>query len=768
MTGKPAGDHRQPLAVMTMKSVIQKFARLHHVVIFTVLTVVGLTAYAIGVPFLDLMELKTRDLRFQSRGRINPAGEIVLAVVDEKSIAREGKWLWPRSKFADLVQKLSAAGVRIIAFDIGFLEADSGQIIEIISTIQKQVRQTDPADRLLDAFLDNLKIESDQDRRLARAIAGSSSTIVLGYFFQMNQADAPQLEKNELNQHQQNIHHSKYNLEHYSSLEARHVPLFQAVYPQSNIAELSRAAAYSGYFNMLPDRDGVVRWLPAVIQFNETLYAPLSLATVAAYLQQPLAVNIDDYGVREIRIGPTRIPTDEEGRILVNYRGEEKTFPHMPITDILSGNVSSDRLRDKIVLVGATAVGIYDLRVTPFGEIFPGLEIHANLIDSVLAEDFLHRPKWAAIFDLLAILVAGLCMGLALPRVSVIPGLAAMLAIFLGYILFCQYLFTHHGLVLNIVYPLSVLLLVYLSITAQRYFAETKQKRFIKNAFSTYLAPSVVKQLIESPESLELGGEERDITAFFSDVQGFTSISETLTPTQLVELLNEFLTEMTDIILQNEGTVDKFEGDAIIAFFGAPNLLSDHATRACRAAAQMQNRLDELRHKWESKARPPLKMRIGMNSGPAVVGNMGSASRMDYTMMGDMVNTAARLEGVNKIYGTYTLIGETTFRKAGDRFTCRQIDSIRVVGRREPLTIYELLASADTIGDHLRQKLVEYERGLHAYRQCKWNQAVDSFRRVLEIDPADGPSGTMLSRCLAFKNDPPADNWDRSFDIRVK
>ena len=343
-----------------------------------------------------------------------------------------------------------------------------------------------------------------------------------------------------------------------------------------------------------------------------------------------------------------------------------------------------------------------------------------------------------------------------------------MLGIFLGYILFCQYLFTHHGLVLNIVYPLSVLLLVYLSITAQRYFAETKQKRFIKNAFSTYLAPSVVRQLIDSPENLELGGEEREITAFFSDVQGFTSISENLGPTELVELLNEFLTEMTDIILRNEGTVDKFEGDAIIAFFGAPNQLDDHATRACHASVQMQQHLDELRHRWVAAGKPALKMRIGVNSGRAVVGNMGSASRMDYTMMGDMVNTAARLEGVNKIYGTYTLMGEETFRHAGNLFLWRQIDTIRVVGRQEPMDIYELLAYADAVDDRLRQISDEYGRGLQAYRRGDWDRAIDCFRRAMEIDPTDGPSGTLLNRCLAFKHDPPADSWDRSYDIRVK
>jgi adenylate cyclase len=370
---------------------------------------------------------------------------------------------------------------------------------------------------------------------------------------------------------------------------------------------------------------------------------------------------IDDYGVREVRIGDLTIPTDEQGRILINYRGEEKSFPHIPVTDILNGDVPHSTFKDKIVMVGVTAIGIYDVRVTPFGAVFPGLEIHANIVESILSEDFLYRPNWAAIFDVLAILVLGVFLGIALPRVTVVPGLVAWLGVFSSYIIFCQYLFSVHGMV------------------------ETRQKRFIKDAFSIYLAPTVVKQLIESPEHLELGGEEREITAFFSDVQGFTGISETLTAHEIVELLNEFLTEMTDIILHHEGTVDKFEGDAIIAFFGAPNILENHAERACLASIEMQKRLAQLRTKWRTENRPELKMRIGICTGLAVVGNMGSEKRLDYTMMGDTVNTAARLEGVNKRYGIYTLISETTRKAAGNEITVREVDTIKVIGRKKPV-----------------------------------------------------------------------------------
>lgn len=751
-----------------MASFLKKFAKHHHTVIFVFSTLTGLFTYSVGVPFLDLMELKTIDLRFQTRERIKPGPDVVLAVVDDKSIDREGKWVWPRTKFADLVTKLSQAGARVIAFDIGFLEPDNKQIVETIAAIQRDIKNLGVRNPDIENYLDKLKIEKENDRRLAQAIKTSRTKVVLGYFFQMDPANAVYMTEKKIQIHEKNISNSKYNLERYSSSEARRVPLVEPVYPQSNIQEISAAALMSGYFNMIPDTDGVVRWLPGVLKFRDTLYAPLSLAAVSAFRNSAIEIMIDDYGVREVRIGDLTIPTDEQGRILINYRGEEKSFPHISITDILNGDVPHSTFKDKIVMVGVTAIAIYDLRVTPFGTVFPGLEIHANIIESILSEDFLDRPNWAAIFDVLAILVLGVFLGIALPRVTVVPGLAALLGVFSGYIIFCQYLFSVHGMVLNLVYPLSVILLVYVSITAYRYFVETRQKRFIKDAFSIYLAPTVVKQLIESPEHLELGGEEREITAFFSDVQGFTGISETLTPHEIVELLNEFLTEMTDIILHHEGTVDKFEGDAIIAFFGAPNILENHAERACSASIEMQKRLAQLRTKWRTESRPELKMRIGVCTGLAVVGNMGSEKRLDYTMMGDTVNTAARLEGVNKRYGIYTLISETTRKAAGNEITVREVDTIKVIGRKKPVTVFELMGYNEHIDKSIKETIAKYQQGLQAYRDQNWNQASKLFKAVQAVLPDDGPSKTMLARCYEYKLEPPGESWNGAYDLRTK
>lgn len=741
---------------------MKKYTKFYPILISLTAVLAGISAYSYGVPFLDIMELRTVDLRFMSRGEQPPDPRIVLAVIDEKSIAREGKWIWPRSKMAKLVRELSRAGAKVIAFDIGFLEPDQSKrhVFQVIDQLKDRFQQNGTQ-----AFFENLKKESDYDNMLAEAIRDSKAKVVLGYFFHINEEDAPGLTKEERRIHIENISGSEYKLLRLDSPEALKSLKIKAYAPQSNISDISKQTPFSGYFNMMPDKDGVVRSIPAIIKLGDSLYPPLSLLTASIALNSPLLLHIDDIGVKSLKVGDISVPTDESGRILINYRGAGKTFPHIPVTDILNRNVNPDSLKDKIVLVGATAIAIYDLRVTPFANEFPGLEIHANIIDNILNRQILHRPDWMAIFDVMAMVSFGILLGLILPRVGALSGFIVTAVIFSGHILICQHLF-QKGMVLNLVYPLVVTLLIYVGITAYRYVTESGQKKFIRDAFSYYLAPSVVKQLIESPEKLILGGEERNITAFFSDVQSFTSISEKLSPKDLVQLLNEFLTEMTDVILKYEGTVDKFEGDAIIAFFGAPNDLGNHAETACKACIDMQKRLAVLREKWKSEGRPELKMRIGLCSGPAVVGNMGSKNRMDYTMMGDTVNIAARLESVNKLYGTYTMMSESTLQAIDkSRFLTRELDAIYVVGKQIPITIYQLIGYAED--DRTREAVSQYEKGLAAYRQQQWDEAAAFFNAALNLLPEDGPSRAMLERCEEFKLNLPSD-WNGVFSMKNK
>jgi adenylate cyclase len=747
---------------------MKKYFKLNPVNVSILVIVLVIIAYFYGITFLDMIELKTIDLRFNSRGKIPSGSQVVLAVIDEKSLDQEGRWVWPRSTMADLVTKISKAGAKVVAFDIGFLEPDEKSLTRTIKDIQNKAAHSDIRNAPFIDYLEQLKLQSDHDRLLAEAIKNSSAKVVLGYFFQMGWAGLGHMDEKDISIHTENSKGSMYKIVRYESSEASNVPLIEAKVPQSNIKEISSSTDFSGYFNMIPDPDGVVRRIPGVFRFNDMLYAPLSIVSAGVYLDDPISVYVGTHGVETIKIGKLSIPTDKYGQILINYRGPEKSFPHISIADILNEQIGKYTLKDKIVLVGATAQGIYDLRVSPFATAFPGLEIHANILDNILSKDFLYQPEWARLFDVLAISVAGLFLAFVLPRTGVISGAITGALLFSGHILLCHFLFSEKGWIINIIYPLAVIVILYIGITTYRYLLELRQKQFIKNAFSTYLAPSVVKHLVDSPEKLVLGGEEREITAFFSDVEGFTGISEALSPQELVELLNEFLTEMTDIILDHEGTVDKFEGDAIIAFFGAPNFLENQAETACMACIEMQKRLSKLREKWKKEGKPELLMRIGISTGPAVVGNMGSRNRMDYTMMGDTVNTAARLEGVNKVYGTYTMISETTYTAAGDWSLTRELDSINVVGKNEPVSVYQLLGYPGDVDEQVRETVDYYTRGLYFYRRRDWNKAIMFFLKALSLTPDDGPSNTMLARCNEFKTNPPGKDWNGTYSILHK
>lgn len=722
----------------------------------------------VHIPFLDLMELKTVDLRLVARGEISPRPEVVLAVIDEKSLDHEGKWIWPRKKIADLIDRLSEAGARVIALDICFVEPDDGREIRVINDIGRRLDDLDIRAPDVYGYLDLLARENDNDRLLAEAVARSDATVVLGYFFKQSGVETSHKDKEQVRHQASLIENSLIRQAQWASERSFEV-IFPEIYiPEANIPVLSDAASHSGFFNMEPDSDGVLRWLNSMVKFNGNLYANLSLQILSAYWRQPIMVRVADHGVTSLMIGDYRIPTDELGRIMVNYRGGPRTFPHISATDILRGNAPEGALKNRIVIVGATAVGIYDLRVTPFAAVFPGVEVHANLIDMVLSGDFLFYPAWVAYIDVLAILILGGILGFLITRVRVMAGAACGILMAFGYVYLTYYFLAHSGVVFNIVYPVLVLLLVYVIVSAYRYLVEESEKRFIRSAFSTYVSPAVVDQLIQSPENLVLGGERREITAFFSDVAGFTSISEKLSPEALVELLNEFLTEMTDIIQAHNGTVDKFEGDAIIAMFGAPVPQADHALAACAASIDMQKRLVTLREKWKKEKQLTIRMRVGLCSGPAVVGNMGSNKRFDYTMMGDTVNTAARLEGVNKQYGTYVMISETTYEQVREKMVARELDAVNVVGKAVPIKIYELVGYVGQVDSLVMETLSLYASGLEAYRQRQWDVAEEWFRQVLVMSADDAPSRIMLDRCAAYRENAPPDDWNGAFMLTSK
>lgn len=546
------------------------------------------------------------------------------------------------------------------------------------------------------------------------------------------------------------------------------VPLRKVSFVGLSLPEFVDAANSAGYVSFVPQVDGVVRWVPMVMQLGEYLFPPLSLQILKEATQLNLAVRIAPFGVDGVKLGDSLFPTSEKGDFLVNYFGPAFTFKHFSASDVLDGKIGKKELQNKIVLVGGTAAGIHDIHTSPYGPLYPGVEVHANIIENLVQQDFIVRPEWLRILDFLMILVSGILLGLISTYFRAYAMAVMLLLGIGGYLGADYYLYTQKGLWINTIYPIFTQIFVYSGITVFKFGFEEREKRFIRGAFSQYLAPAVVDQLMDNPELLKLGGERKELTAFFSDVAGFSTISEDLQPEELVDLLNHYLTEMTDIIIKYEGTVDKFEGDAIIAFFGAPIPYEDHARRTCLVALEMQECLAQLREGWRKEGKHELFMRIGINTGPMVVGNMGSKSRMDYTMMGDSVNLAARLEGVNKQYRTYTMISDSTYQQVKEDIEVRELDLIRVVGKKEPVRIYEVLAKKGELNEKFQKILPVFNKGLDHYRNRRWEESIQCMEEVLTIDDEDGPSLTYFERCITFQAQPPADDWDGVFGMTTK
>src|SRR3989338_1956463 len=631
---------------------IKKLLKLTPFKIVLLITTLVIVVYFEDPSFIKFMELKSFDLRFTYRGQIKPGNEVAIAVIDEKSLDELGKWPWPRNIQAELVDKLTQKGARVIGFDAVFSEPDINPGLKKISELKKRLIEDKSVKPELIKLVEKAEGESNNDLLFADTLKKSGNTI-LGYFF---------------------------------------------------------------HFSVITDDDGAIRKVPLIVRYEDTLFPPLSMQMIKEYLETDISFVIQDYGVDEVQLGDIAIPTDEYGSLLINYYGPQKMFPHYSITDIIHDRIPENLLKDKIILVGPTALGIYDLRITPFQKNYPGVEIHATIIDNILHQNFIIRPEWMAVYDLTAILLIGIILSLLLPRLKALYAGGVILIIAVAHLGLTYYFFIDKGLWINIVYPIIEIASVYVGITVYRYATEEKEKRFIKGAFSQYLAPAVINQLIDNPKMLELGGEEKVLTAFFSDIKGFSTFSERLTPKELVHLLNIYLTEMTDIVLENGGTVDKFVGDAIVAFFGAPVSYRDHAKMACYASLDMQKKSVELRERWKKEGHPEIYTRIGLNTGPMVVGNMGTTRKMNYTIMGDAVNLASRLEGANKPYGTYIMIGEPTYLAAKDYIEARELDSIRVMGKREPVKVYELIARKGKL-DRANTSVIEsYNKGLSYYK----------------------------------------------------
>ena len=500
-----------------------------------------------------------------------------------------------------------------------------------------------------------------------------------------------------------------------------------------------------GFVNLYTDSDGVTRSFIPYITGVENHY----------HFSMEIVKNI---------LGKTQ--NLDSTKMLINYYSEPGGYEYISFSDVYNDLINPDFFRGKIVLIGATAPNLHDDVIVPISEkAMPGVEVNANLVQSILTRDFINKQdNFSAI---VLIMLMSLLTGILLYKFRILIVTIILVVLFVIYIFTSIYVFDSYGIIMILLYPLVSTIFVFVSVVVSYYRTEEKSRKWITSVFGKYVSPVVIENLIKNPDSLNLGGEKRNITIFFSDIRGFTSISEKLSPEELVHLLNEYLTEMTSIILKNQGLIDKYMGDAIMALWGAPLDLSDHQEIACRSSLEMIEKLCELKEKWKKEGIPSFDIGIGLNSGNAVVGNMGSSSRFDYTAMGDNVNLASRLEGLNKIYGTNIIISDYTFKSVKQKFEIRKLDIVRVKGKKKPIPIYELISEKDRIDSKQSEFINNFENGLDLYLKGEWKSAIKLFEKAHSYKK-DKASSIFIKRCKDFMKNPPPKDWDGVWDIKTK
>ncbi len=669
---------------------------------------------------LQRLDTLIYDLRFQLLTPDRPEGDtpVVVVDIDEQSIRREGRWPWSRSKVAALVQSLEKEGVKLIGFDVVFSEAESNPVDQVLAdtTLPPAIR-TEIAAR---------HTRFDSDSRLAAVV---SSRTVLGYVMHADRVRSGQLPQPFMTLDSADEGWRVHTLPDYTS----------------NLPGLMDKALSAGFFTTLPDRDGVIRRSPLILRHDDGLYTSLALELARLSLQAPY-IRVQTTRCRgeltcieNIQIGDRIVRTDEHGAALVPYKGRRESYTYVSASKVLRGELPSGILNGAIVLVGTSALGLADLRTMPLQTSYPGVEVHANLLDAILQSppdhsQFMYRPDWEPGATFVLLLVSGLLLALLLPRLE--PGYMILvsgswlLVLILGN--FALWKAARFDL------PLAALMLMATGIAVFNilfgFLRANHQKREIKAMFGQYVPPAHVEQMLAHPETISLEGESKEMTVLFSDIRSFTTISEGLNAQALKQMLNRFFTPITQVIFDHNGTIDKYVGDMVMAFWNAPLDDQRHAFNAIRAALAMQKTVDGLKSEFAAAGLPEVNIGIGINTGPMNVGDMGSEFRRAYTVLGDAVNLGSRLESVTKFYGVKMLVGETTYAQAPE-FLYRRVDRILVKGKHEPVTVYEPVCLLDEASASRKERVSQFNEAVGYYLAQQWDAADDILRELLAQDP---------------------------------
>ncbi|WP_069185641.1 CHASE2 domain-containing protein [Candidatus Terasakiella magnetica] len=728
---------------------IRKFFSAVRLTGFVVL--IGLLVIQIIDPYpVEFMRVKAFDMYQRAQPREVKTRPVTIVDLDEESLSEVGQWPWPRTIIGDMVANLFKMGAGVVAFDIAFPEPDRlspNMIAENVSGLDPVLEETIRGLPSNDKYFANIIKQT----RVVLGQAGFDRKIE-------DQEYRPPVKK---------------SIAFRGTKPHAFVPILPSLV--RNVPVIEKAAAGHGFFSLFPEPDGIVRRVPTLFQFEKDIYTGLAIEMLrVATGRRTILVTSDPLGVQQVGVAKGLIlPTDKKGRVWPHFSKHDKS-KYVSARDVLSGVVDPAMIRGKLIIVGTSAVGLLDIRSTPVEGTLPGVEVHTNVIEAVVDKAFLSRPPNMNGAEFLLTLFAGLVMIILVPMIGAKWTLALFLLIAGGSGGASWYLFAEKKLLFDAGFAMISTLGIYVQLTYMGYAAEEAQKKQVRSAFSHYMSPALVERLAEDPSTLKLGGENREMTLLFCDVRGFTSISELFDAEGLTKLINKFLTPLTNVILNRQGTIDKYMGDCIMAFWNAPLDVPNQEREGCLSALEMIDSLEILNERLEKEAeeegRPhiPLRIGIGLNTGTCCVGNMGSDARFDYSVLGDAVNLASRLEGQSKTYGVTIVIGESTYKNVTD-LACIELDLIMVKGKTEAVRIFSVLGD-----DQVAQKplFIEYAdfhaKLLKAYRNQEWAQVREDIIVANKMIDDLGMEHHGLydlyeDRMQDYEQTPPGDDWDGVF-----
>ena len=692
-------------------------------------------------------------------GGVDP--RIVILDIDERSLDKTalGHWPWRRDKIAALIKKLfDKYGIVIVGFDVVFAEPDESSGLPVLEKLAKGKLREAGA---FQSALKELRPELDYDGIFADTLKGRP--VVLGYYFNSdeNAVQSGALAKPVLTE---------------GAFQGKKIRFTTWRGYTGNLPEFQANAASAGHFNPLVDPDGVSRRVPMLAEFHGSYYEALSLAVIRVLAGSPpvepgfadAQFSSKDYsGLEWLKVGPVTIPVDDTVSALIPYRGKRGSFKYISLADVYFDKVPVEELKGKIALVGTTAPGLLDLRSTPVGSVYPGVEIHANMIAAMLDNDFKQRPAYMLGTEVVLLLIVGIVLALLMPLLNPLRSTLATLIVTLLVIGLNVLVWTKAGMVLALASSLLMIAGLFGFNMSWGYFVESRSKRQFTELFGQYVPPELVDKMAEDPQKYSMEGKSEELTVLFSDIVGFTHISESLAPKELSQFINEYLTSMSLVIRNNRGTLDKYIGDAIMAFWGAPVDDPEHARQGVISAMAMQAELDKLRAQMLERGWPDIRIGVGVNTGQMSVGDMGSKLRKAYTVMGDAVNLGSRLEGLTRIYGVGVIVGPNTKQAVKD-IVFRELDRVKVKGKDEPVAIFEPIGIEGQVDAKVTDELKLWHKALKAYRAQNWDEAEMNLLNVQRMSPGCKLYELYFERIQQCRAEPPGPGWDGVTAFKTK